>query len=240
MIKFFRQIRQSLIMENKTSKYFKYAIGEIVLVVIGILIALQINNWNENRKLNNNEKIILTDLVEDLKIDYNAFTEDKKMLDIQLRLVDELIVDPYNSKLAKTDINFIRYLVYLYPVTFEDNIPEGINNKEIIKILKSYYRSQQVALRDNITYSNVILDLARPFLRKNALHIPKKAVVNVQDYGGEIFDISKLEKLYNTDEFGQILFELRVKTAELIEDIESLMKLNKELIPVINNHINKM
>ncbi len=50
MIKFFRNIRQTLIMENKTSKYLKYAIGEIVLVVIGILIALQINNWNEQRK----------------------------------------------------------------------------------------------------------------------------------------------------------------------------------------------
>ena len=50
MIKFFRHIRKSLLMENKTSKYFKYAIGEIILVVIGILIALQINNWNENRK----------------------------------------------------------------------------------------------------------------------------------------------------------------------------------------------
>jgi len=50
MIKFFRKIRQSLLMENKTGKYFKYAIGEIILVVIGILIALQINNWNENRK----------------------------------------------------------------------------------------------------------------------------------------------------------------------------------------------
>jgi len=49
MIKFFRHIRKSLLMENKTSKYFKYAIGEIVLVVIGILIALQINNWNESR-----------------------------------------------------------------------------------------------------------------------------------------------------------------------------------------------
>ena len=49
MIKFFRKIRQNLIIENKTSKYFKYAIGEIILVVIGILIALQINNWNENR-----------------------------------------------------------------------------------------------------------------------------------------------------------------------------------------------
>ncbi|TYA59664.1 DUF6090 family protein [Formosa maritima] len=49
MIKFFRKIRQNLLMENKTSKYFKYAIGEILLVVIGILIALQINNWNEKR-----------------------------------------------------------------------------------------------------------------------------------------------------------------------------------------------
>jgi len=49
MIKFFRHIRKSLLMENKTGKYFKYAIGEIVLVVIGILIALQINNWNQQR-----------------------------------------------------------------------------------------------------------------------------------------------------------------------------------------------
>jgi len=49
MIKFFRKIRQNLLMENKTGKYFKYAVGEIVLVVIGILIALQINNWNSNR-----------------------------------------------------------------------------------------------------------------------------------------------------------------------------------------------
>ena len=50
MIKFFRSIRKTLLNEGKTSKYFKYAIGEILLVVIGILIALQINNWNEKRK----------------------------------------------------------------------------------------------------------------------------------------------------------------------------------------------
>lgn len=51
MIKFFRKIRHRLLSENKFSKYLLYAIGEIILVVIGILIALQINNWNENRKL---------------------------------------------------------------------------------------------------------------------------------------------------------------------------------------------
>ena len=56
MIKFFRKIRQNLLMENKTGKYFKYAIGEIILVVIGILIALSINNWNENRKSQINQE----------------------------------------------------------------------------------------------------------------------------------------------------------------------------------------
>jgi len=50
MIKFFRRIRKRLLTENKFSKYLIYAIGEIALVMIGILLALQVNNWNENRK----------------------------------------------------------------------------------------------------------------------------------------------------------------------------------------------
>jgi hypothetical protein len=50
MIQFFRKIRYSLMNQNQTGRYLKYAIGEIILVVIGILIALQINNWNETRK----------------------------------------------------------------------------------------------------------------------------------------------------------------------------------------------
>ena len=86
MIKIFRQIRQKLIMEKKAANYLKYAIGEIVLVVIGILIALQINNWNEIRKTNLEEqrallniqndfsknKVLLKDLIETTKESINS------------------------------------------------------------------------------------------------------------------------------------------------------------------------
>lgn len=66
MIKLFRNIRQNLLLENKTGKYLKYAIGEIILVVIGILIALQVNNWNETRKTYIKEQALLTSLKQEL------------------------------------------------------------------------------------------------------------------------------------------------------------------------------
>lgn len=67
MIKFFRHIRQSLITENKFSRYLLYAIGEIILVMIGILLALQVNNWNNQRIEKNKEQALLKNLQVDFK-----------------------------------------------------------------------------------------------------------------------------------------------------------------------------
>ena len=69
MIKFFRKIRHSLIKENKVTKYFIYAIGEIFLVVIGILIAIAINNANDDRKEENELKNYLTKISNDVTRD---------------------------------------------------------------------------------------------------------------------------------------------------------------------------
>lgn len=69
MIKFFRHIRQNLLAEGKTTKYFKYAIGEIILVMIGILLALQVNNWNEERKENKLAKNYLERIHRDIVLD---------------------------------------------------------------------------------------------------------------------------------------------------------------------------
>jgi hypothetical protein len=75
MIKFFNKIRQNLLAENKTGKYLKYAIGEIVLVVIGILIALSINNWNEGKANRTFEMKMLKEIVTALEEDHRFFTE---------------------------------------------------------------------------------------------------------------------------------------------------------------------
>lgn len=112
MIKFFRKIRQNLVMENKTGKYFKYAIGEIILVVIGILIALQINTWNENRKETLEESSILQNL-------YDEFSENKKIYDQNLAKTEDAkqigytvmnLMGKQEGQLKKQNIDSILYM----------------------------------------------------------------------------------------------------------------------------------
>lgn len=94
MINFFRKTRQKLANENRFLKYWRYAIGEIVLVVVGILIALQINNWNEARKRTRVEINTLTDLKTDLQENINNLEQGilttKKSLKENLELINRI------------------------------------------------------------------------------------------------------------------------------------------------------
>tara|TARA_R110000744_G_scaffold292060_1_gene402623 strand:+ start:158 stop:961 length:804 start_codon:yes stop_codon:yes gene_type:complete len=113
MIKFFRKIRQKLLTENNFSKYLLYAIGEIVLVMIGILLALQVNNWNQNNQNKKQEKQILTQLLEEYKnnldqLNSKIFIRDEiitssiKLLDYS-NLDSELVTnDSLNRYLSRT------------------------------------------------------------------------------------------------------------------------------------------
>ena len=106
MIKFFRQIRKSLLQQNKTGKYFKYAIGEIVLVVIGILLALQINTWNTGKILLEKEKKHLFEIDRDLKTNVENFEKLREkqtdvMKKITLLLKDIKEKNPYTLDFSK-------------------------------------------------------------------------------------------------------------------------------------------
>lgn len=112
MIKFFRTIRQKLISEGKTINYLKYAIGEIVLVIIGILIALQINNANELRKTEKKIVAILKEVQNDLALDIQksdelfAYYSNKDSI-IRLIQTDKLTYEDYKND----DFNRLRTLL---------------------------------------------------------------------------------------------------------------------------------
>lgn len=105
MIKFFRKIRQNLLSEGKTGKYLKYAIGEIVLVVIGILIALSINNWNENRKNQALVSVYKTELMNDLSLDASHFEFHLSHAKQENKTIDSLRIILNRSSSDKDTLN---------------------------------------------------------------------------------------------------------------------------------------
>ena len=99
MTKLFRKIRQKMLTENKTGTYLKYAIGEIVLVMIGILLALQVNTWNENKKSNTKFNKLLVNVFNDLKVDLEIA---QSRIDFY-KYKDSLANDIINGKLSVSD-----------------------------------------------------------------------------------------------------------------------------------------
>ncbi|WP_430412415.1 DUF6090 family protein [Kordia sp.] len=91
MLKFFRSIRQRLLKENKFKNYVLYAIGEILLVMIGILLALQVNNWNESRKTKSALKDTLKTVATDLQRDTIAATQLIKIIEVNQGISDKII-----------------------------------------------------------------------------------------------------------------------------------------------------
>tara|TARA_R110002050_G_scaffold291230_1_gene445542 strand:+ start:474 stop:755 length:282 start_codon:yes stop_codon:yes gene_type:complete len=91
MIKLFRNIRQNLLSEGKTGKYLKYALGEIFLVVIGILIALSISNWSERNKTQEKVNTFITSLKSDLINDLSTISDVIKIQEDRLKALEESI-----------------------------------------------------------------------------------------------------------------------------------------------------
>ena len=148
MIKFFRIIRQNLLNEGKTTKYFKYAIGEIVLVVIGILIALSINNWNENQKLNEIRQNYYQQLVLDLDSEIQNLNSKISHIDKSIESY-EAYRKIENSNLQPIEIiqAFGKIEYSFSTISFNSNTIETLESTGDIKLIPTIIRSKLIKLK---------------------------------------------------------------------------------------------
>jgi len=250
MIKFFRQIRKSLLMENKTSKYLKYAIGEIVLVVIGILIALQINNWNETRKFNNLKKVYIERLIDDLKQDtlqVNILVDD---LNKRQSIIETIIADLGSSNNAHYSISAIEnYFAEGWNMldftpsasTYSDLSQTGnmnvFRNSELTNRIKNYY----VYIEDAIKSQNINKDWIIPLdvtlsQETTAFEFDPitKHLFKEEDKDKALQNLNDNKELFKRNAAGHYWFNTSLKRGSL--DIKSLAI---ELIETLKTELEK-
>ena len=180
MIKFFRKIRQNLLLKNQTGKYFKYAIGEIVLVVIGILIALQINNWNELRINQGKEQVILRSLKTDFLANLNLLQQEGSTSEEAYNacLMLKTLIKPNASEFSEKQIDSLISVIFDYQAfdPIQGAIDEVLSSGQLNII-------QNKAIKNEISRWSSIIDDAKadiditndyafnhliPYLSKNA------------------------------------------------------------------------
>jgi hypothetical protein len=171
MIKFFRKIRQNLLMENKTGKYLKYAIGEIILVVIGILIALQINNWNESSKQRIEEVRLLEKVSIDLVSDINQLKKNIRDATFRQTIVDSIFTflhkDPNSDPMKFLNYNFFAISTENHfevnSGTFDESQSVGsikfIQNDSLREQIFNYYRNTKRNYDDENTVQSLYRDI---------------------------------------------------------------------------------
>lgn len=169
MIKFLRNIRKSTLKEGKIINYLKYAIGEIILVVIGILIALSINNWNEKRKNEKLGKEFLSSIKQDLTQDLSTLERLTPILELRLsryRDIDLSTINYINIDIKEVNDTIIDPKYFVYPHqsfrpkfgTYNSLLSEGktglITNRDLFDKIQDIYEVDNGQIKD----SNVYID----------------------------------------------------------------------------------
>lgn len=231
MIKFFRHIRQSLIMESKNSKYFKYAIGEIILVVIGILIALQINNWNEKRKSLNAESQLYLNIIEDLDKEHMVLKEQldlSEMLKLNYRSI-------YEFGSGKTDSLQLDYPVLLFQsfnfssivIQNHENSVEKITSDSLRSQLNEYLLLAKELSTRRMEEVEEIKSMRRPYLMNNGIVDIDKMLYDSTEMSS--VNLEGFKKIKNSREFNQFVASGYASNQALIFYTKGIIKQNREL-----------
>ena len=114
MIKVFRKFRQNLLTEGRTIKYLKYALGEIILVIIGILIALQLNEWNRSIQDQKLSTLYYQELLQDVENDIESLTSRIERSEKTKLSIDSLISSLQNKTYEQADQKILQHAFFSY------------------------------------------------------------------------------------------------------------------------------
>jgi hypothetical protein len=183
MINFFRKIRQQLLVENKTGKYLKYAIGEIVLVMIGILLALQVNNWSEEQKRGHIEKTFLRDINQEFKDNKMQFNRRMERHSQIAKGLDSMIsMFPITTKNWDGILSIFHNSKFVFYPTFnpsESSLQSLINSSSFDVIKNERLRKHLLSWKDLVddykeeedAVNNILKKLFYPILINESEHI---------------------------------------------------------------------
>jgi len=243
MIKFFRKIRHKLFTENKFSKYLLYALGEIILVVIGILIALQVNNWNEGRKLQNESQEILTALNAEFKNNREVLKDRIDYLEDANKYVKAVLslTKSDESQLRAVNVDSIISLSLKYgnynPAnsTIQELISSGklnlIENDQLKDHLFNWLQILEDTDEDFKNQDLQAITMLEVYLSKN-ISFKNTITYHPLDFGdgaSKLFD-GKYEHIFNDLEFENLYYGKRFWNTVMINHYKELDILAQEII----------
>jgi len=205
MIKFFRNIRQKLVNEGKTTNYLKYAIGEIVLVVIGILIALQINNWNEQRKDRIKENIVVKSLNDEFIVNSQYLDERIHLLSFTNEKNCQYLLKLCNEN--HTDISADSLLTLIVDACIGPGYSPKVSTFKRILNNEEFNMIQRDSLKTLLNQYSSVLELT--FLTNKML-----------------FDDEEILHAYSNDKFGGIAFGKKINEAQLSKPLFAGIKVS--------------
>lgn len=231
MIKFFRHIRHRLVFESKFSRYLLYAIGEIILVVIGILIALQVNNWNEKR----NDEVEVATYLEQIEAELDI---DIQALDSRIEKVDR-IIDYLNKldsgKYDDLDLNRLFHFLSRNLTTLENGHSfkklresgktDRIEESQILDQLQSYYLNDRHRFNELASFHKKFVseNIEGPLLHELSM---KRGFISNPEEVIQAMESGNMRSLVNWQisflEVSRPFFEeIKEQAMELAEDLEA-------------------
>ena len=248
MIKFFRKIRQKLLFQNRFSKYLIYAIGEIILVVIGILIALWINNWNQEQIISKKTDYLLSHMVSDLKTDIARFDRDigrmeeaitKAQFILRTKDFEFMPADSLYSRIPRTLI-FYRITNQSFERFKNSGITHIEDAEELFSNITEYYTFQSTFYETVISWDTQgTLEMTNFFVLNDRFEAPGYRQEFIAYSEDEIFRKKALVSLLSTIKSRNYIRHAISRKGNVLAVLKSTRTTAKKLLSSIEDRLNK-